>query len=88
MRTFLFSPIYHNADSHKIKESADGHVEAALLNLVLDIATVLLAHVAEHFGEHPLERIVLNLTAMRAFGILDGLVAVIADVERGAVEMA
>ena len=60
---------------------SDGHVKTALLDFVLDIATSQFALVAQHLGENPLQRVVTH-------GALHGLVAIIADVERGAVKMA
>ena len=63
-------------------------MEAALLNLVLNETTLLLAHIAEHLREHPLQRVVAHLSAARSVGVLNGVVAVVADVERSALEMA
>ena len=63
-------------------------METALLDLVLDVAAILFAQVAQHFREHPLQRVVAHLTATGAVRVLDRLVAVVADVEGGAVEMA
>ena len=64
------------------------NVEAALLNLVLNEAPLLLAHIAEHLREHPLQRVVAHLSAARSVGVRHGVIAVVADVERGAVEVA
>ena len=63
-------------------------MKTPLLHLVLDIATARLPHVAQHFGEHPLQRVVAHLTARRPIGILDGLVTVVAYIEGSAIEMA
>ena len=63
-------------------------MKAALLHLVFDVAAALLAHIAEHLGEHPFQGIIANLTARRTIRILHRLVAIVADVERGAIEMA
>ena len=57
------------------------HVETALLDLILDVGTVLLADVAKHLREHPLQRIVAHL-------LVEGIVTVVADVEGGAVKVA
>ena len=59
----------------------DRHVEAALLDFVLDVAAAFLTLVAEHFGEYPLEGVVTN-------GLGDRVIAVVADVEGGAEEVA
>ena len=63
-------------------------METALLHLVLDVAAILFSQVAQHLGEHPLQRVIAHLAATGAVGVLDRLVAVVADVESGAVEMA
>ncbi len=62
-------------------------MEATLLYFILDVATVLVAHIAQHLAEHPFQRVVTNLSTSRSFGIFDRLVAVIADIEGGAVEV-
>ena len=59
----------------------DRHVIAALLHLVLDIASSLIALVAQHFGEYPFQRIVTHFARQ-------GLIAIITDVNRSAIEMA
>lgn len=63
-------------------------MEASLLYLVLDVAAVLLAKVAEDFGENPFQGVVAYGTLAGAFGILHGYVAVIAKVEGGAIKVA
>ena len=62
-------------------------MKTALLHLVFDVAAFLFSQVAQHLGEHPFQRVVAHLTTMRAVRILNRLVAVVADVESGAVEM-
>ena len=57
------------------------HVETALLDFVLHVAAAFLALVAQHLGEYPLEGVV-------AYWLCDGVVAVVADVEGGAEEVA
>ena len=69
-------------------QSSHRHVETALLHLVFDVAALLLAHITEHLTEHPLQRIVAHHAATRPIGILHRLIAVVADIERRAVEMA
>ena len=56
-------------------------METTLLNFVFDIATALIALVAENFGEYPLEGVVAD-------GSRDGMVTVVTDVNRGTEEMA
>ena len=58
-------------------------MKTSLFHLILNITALLLAHVSQHFGEHPLQRIVAYFTTMRAIRILNGLVTVVADVEGG-----
>ena len=62
-------------------------METALLHFVLDVTALLLAHVAEHLAEHPLQRVVAHHAATRPSGILHRLIAVVADIEGRAVEM-
>ena len=57
------------------------------MHLVFDIAAVALAHVAHHLGKHIFQRVVAHLAAMLA-RCLNGLIAVVANVEGGAVEVA
>lgn len=57
------------------------HVEAALLDFVLNIAAAFLALVAQHLGEYPLEGVVTN-------GFGNRVIAIVADVKGGAEEMA
>ena len=64
------------------------HMKTSLFHLILNITALLLAHVSQHFGEHPLQSIVAHLTTMRAIRILNGLVTVVADVEGGAIKVA
>ena len=56
-------------------------MKAALLDLVLDIAAALLALIAQHLGQHPLQGVVTDILGYR-------MVAVIADVEGGTEEVA
>ena len=63
-------------------------METALLHLIFDVAAILFAQIAQHFREHPLQRVVAHLATTGAIGVLDRLVSVVADVEGGAVEMA
>ena len=62
-------------------------METALLYLIFNITAILLAHVAQHLREYPLQRIVAHHTTTGTFRILHRLVAVIADIESGAIEM-
>ena len=62
-------------------------METTLLHLIFDVATILLAHVAQHLREYPLQRIVAHHTTTGAIWILHRLVAVIADIESGAIKM-
>ena len=39
-------------------------MEAALLHLILNVATALLAHIAQHLRQHPFQRVVANRTAL------------------------
>ena len=64
------------------------HVETALLHLILDVATALLAHIPKYLAEYPFERIVAHHTARRSPGILNRLIAIITDVKRRTIEMA
>ena len=63
-------------------------METALLHFVLDVATSRLTHIAQNFGEYPLQRVITHLATTRPIGVLDSLVAVVADIKGGAVEMA
>ena len=63
-------------------------MKTALLHFVFDVAAALFTHIAQHLGEHPLQRVVAHHAARGAVGILNRLIAVITDVEGGAVEMA
>ena len=56
------------------------YVEASLLHLITDVASSLLAYVAKYFGEHPLQRVIADLAG-------DGLIAVVANVYRSAIEV-
>ena len=62
-------------------------MKATLLYLVLDIAAVLLTHIAQNLTEYPLQRIVSHHSARRAIGVFHRLVTVIADIERRTVKM-
>ena len=57
------------------------HVKAALLGFVLDVATAFLAFVAKDFRKDVFKGIVSNR-------LCDGVIAVVADVEGGAEEVA
>ena len=59
-----------------------------LLHFVFYVAALILAHIVQDFAEHPFERIILYLTTLGAIGVLDCLIAVVADIERRAIEMA
>ena len=59
---------------------SDRHVETALFHLVLDVATAFITLVAQNFGQHPFQGIVTHLA-------LQGLVAVVANVYRSAIEV-
>ena len=52
-----------------------------MFDFVFDVAATIAAHVAENLREYPLEGVVAHLAG-------DGLVAVVADVNSGAVEVA
>ena len=56
-------------------------MKASLLDFILDIGTLSAADIAEHLREHPLQRVVAHL-------LLYGVIAVVADVEGGAIEVA
>ena len=56
-------------------------MEAALLHFVFHIAALLTTDVAKHLAEYPLQGVIANITS-------HGVVAVVADVEGGAVKMA
>ena len=62
-------------------------MEAALLNLIFDIATTILTHIVKHLAEDKLQCVVTDLTTTGTLWILNGLIAIVADIERGAVEM-
>lgn len=64
------------------------HVEATLLYLVLDIATIPFAHIAEHLAEYPFQRIVAYHAARWTVGVLNRLIAIVADIEGSTIEMA
>ena len=70
------------------KTSAHRDVEAALLDLILDVAPARLAHVVKHFAQHPLQRVVRNLPTYINTRSRDRLIAVVTDVERRAIHMA
>ena len=63
-------------------------MEATLLDLILDVAAALFAHVAQHLAEDELEGVAPHLAAQRTVRVADRLVAVVGDVEGCAVEMA
>ena len=62
-------------------------MEASLLNLILYIAALVLAHIVKNLTQHPLQRVVADLTARHPLGIFHGPIAVVANIERGAIEM-
>ena len=64
------------------------HVEATLLYLVLDIATIPFAHIAEHLAEYPFQCIVAYHAARWTVGVLNRLIAIVADIEGSTIEMA
>ena len=68
--------------------SSHRHVKTALLHFILDIATLLLTHVAQYLTEYPLQRIALYLTTTGSIWVLHRLIAVIANIEGGAIEVA
>ena len=61
-----------------------GDVEAALFDLVFDVAATFGAGIAQYLGEDVLECVVAHLAAAWSFGWLHGMVAVVGDVEGGA----
>ena len=63
-------------------------MEAALLQLVLDIAAALLADVTQDLAQHPLQRVALHSPPLRLPRRGDGGIAVVADVESGAEQVA
>ena len=62
-------------------------VEATLVHLILDITTIPLTEIAQHLAEHPLQGIVLHLSA-RLLASLNLLISVVAHIKGGAIEMA
>ena len=58
-----------------------GHVEASLLDFVLDITTTFLALVTQHLRKNPLEGIIAHRT-------FNGMIAVVADIKSGSKEVA
>ena len=56
--------------------SSNGHMETTLLHFIFDITTALFAHIAQYFRKDPFQCVVAHL------------LAIVADVERGAIEMA
>ena len=52
------------------------------------MAAMLGAQVAQHLGEHPLQRVARHSAAGGPSGVFHGGIAVVADVEGGAVEVA
>ena len=69
------------------KVLSHGDMEATLMHLVFDITAVLIAEIPQHLAEHPLQGIILNLSARLVLG-LNLLVSVVADIERGTIKMA
>jgi hypothetical protein len=62
-------------------------MKAALLDFILDIATSLLTHITKHLGEDPLKGIIAHLTTGWAIGLLHRLIAIVADIEGGAIKV-
>ena len=60
---------------------------AALLHFILYIAALILAHIIQDLTKHPFERIVLYLTTLGAFGVLNCLITVVTDVECRSIKM-
>ena len=60
------------------------NMETTLLHLVLNIASALLAHIVQHLGQYPFQRVVLNLSAFLTWR-LNGLVTIVADIEGGTI---
>lgn len=63
-------------------------METTLLDLVFDITASILTHIVKHLTEDELQRVVAYLTSMRTLWVFYGLITVVTDIERGAVEMA
>ena len=63
-------------------------MEATLVYLVLHVADPIVSEVLENFRENPFQCVVARLTDAGRARLLNGVVLVIADVERRAVEMA
>ena len=63
-------------------------MKASLLYFILDIAAVVLPHVAQHLAEHPFQRVVCHGAAWLLVGVAHRCVAIVADVKRGAVKVA
>lgn len=61
-------------------------MEAALMHLILDVASSGLPHIAQHLSEYVFERVVAYLPAMLSRG-LHGAITVVAHVEGGAIEV-
>ena len=59
-----------------------------MLHLIFDITTILVAEVTQHLTQYPFQTVVTNLSAGRPFGRFHRLVAVIADVDRCAIQVA
>ena len=74
--------------AYRCVQSVHRYMETALLHLVFHKAAVLLAHIVEHLAEHPFQCVVAHFATLRTFGVFHGLVAVVAHIEGGAVEVA
>ena len=61
-------------------------METTLMDFVLNPAAAVLAHVAEHFAEHPFKCIVAHHTAGLT-GSLHGLIAIVSYIEGGAIHV-
>lgn len=61
-------------------------MEATLLHLIFNIATVLLTEVAEHLTQHPLQGVVAHLST-RLLSRLHRLIPIITYIKGGAIEV-
>ncbi len=68
--------------------SVHRYVETTLLHLVFYKASVLHAHIVEHLAEHPFQGVIAYFATLRTLGRFHCFVAVVANVEGGAVEVA
>lgn len=63
-------------------------MKAALVNLVFNETTLLLAHIIKNLRENPFQGVVSHFTTLRPLGILNRLVSVVADINCSAIKMA